>query len=101
MVNYHLVIIKYPFFPVSPVFVSEAMEWNTRKINKDVANYKVFGLSFGEHQVKNIQKDCFFWKSKKKTGERGVKVTFKDKVVIKSFEFQTRQDSVKFKMKLS
>ena len=77
------------------------MEWNTRKINKDVANYKVFGLSFGEHQVKNIQKDCFFWKSKEKTGERGVKVTFKDKVVIKSFEFQTRQDSVKFKIKIS
>ena len=86
------------------------MEWNTRKINKDVADYEVIGLPSDEQQViiheqqviiHQIQKDCFFWKSKKKTGERGVKVTFKDKVVIKSFEFQTRQDSVKFKIKIS
>ena len=84
------------------------MEWNTRKINKDVADYEVIGLPSDEQEVGYtkkkihlIQTDCFFWKSKEKTGERGVKVTFKDKVVIESFEFQTRQDSVKFKMKLS
>ena len=84
------------------------MEWNTRKINKDVADYEVIGLpsdeqkiygDYGSKTIYKIQEDCFFWKSKEKTGERGVKVTFKDKVVIKSFEFQTRQDSVKFKIK--
>ena len=103
---------KFPFILVQPVKeksikecyfknFSVAKEWNTSEINKDVADYELLGLSLGKHQKENIQKDCFFRNSKEKTGECGVRVTFKDKVVIESFEFRTRQDSVKFKIKIA
>ena len=80
---------------------SDTEEWNTTKINTRVANYEVLGnrkigLSFGRHKPECIERNGDFWHSKEKTGDRGVQVTFNEKVFIRSFEFQTRQDSVEF-----
>ena len=80
--------------------------WNTTKINREVADYEVLGdkeigLSWGRHRPHCIERNGDFWHSYRKTGDRGVRVTFKEKVLIRSFEFQTRQDAVKFKINMS
>ena len=63
--------------------------------------YKEIGLSWGRHQPECIERNGEFWHSKEKTGDRGVQVSFKERVVIRSFEFQTRQDAVTFKKNTS
>ena len=75
------------------------MVWNTTKIDREVADYEVLGHSWGRSGPERILTNGDYWHSKRKTGLRGVRVTFKEKVVIRSFEFQTRHQSVKFKIK--
>ena len=73
------------------------MVWNTTKIDTEVADFEVLGGSWGRSGPERILINGDYWHSKQKTGLRGVRVTFKEKVVIRSFEFQTRHQSVKFK----
>ena len=75
------------------------MVWNTTKLDKEVADFEVLGDSWGRSSWKCILTNGDYWHSKRKTGLRGVRVTFKEKVVIRSFEFQTRHQSGKFKIK--
>lgn len=62
-----------------------------------MGNNKI-GLSWGRHKPECIERNGDFWHSKEKSGDRGVQVTFKEKVIIRSFEFQTRQDAGRFKI---
>ena len=70
------------------------MVWNTTNIDREIADYEVLGDSWGRSKPECIETNGDYWHSQHKTGLRGVTVNFKEKVVIRSFEFQTRQHSV-------